>query len=253
VGFSVPAEAYDRFMGRYSSRLAPGFARFAGVDTGMRVIDVGCGPGALTTELVRLLGSTVVTAVDPSEPFVEAARERHPEVDVVRGAAEALPFQNGAFDAALAQLVVHFMSDPVAGIREMGRVTRDSGLVAACVWDHAGGRGPLSVFWDAAHALDPDAEDESLLPGAREGDLSRLFAEAGLHDVEETLLSVAVEHPTFEEWWEPFELGVGPAGGYTSRLDPERRATLRDACRARLSEPPFVLTAGAWAARGRRR
>jgi SAM-dependent methyltransferase len=253
VSFSVPAEAYDRFMGRYSRRLAPGFARFAGVEAGQRVLDVGCGPGALTTELVRLLGPAAVSAVDPSEPFVEAARERNPEVRVERAPAERLPFSDGDFDAALAQLVVHFMSDAVAGIGEMGRVTRADGFVAACVWDHAGGRGPLGAFWEAVHAIDPEAPDESHLAGAREGDLSRLFTEAGLHDVEETLLSVAVEHPTFEEWWEPFELGVGPAGGYTSRLDPQRREALREACRARLPAPPFVLTAAAWAARGRRR
>jgi len=253
VSFSVPAEAYDRFMGRYSRRLAPGFARFAGVEAGQRVLDVGCGPGALTTELVRLLGPAAVSAVDPSEPFVEAARERNPEVRVERAPAERLPFSDGDFDAALAQLVVHFMSDAVAGIGEMGRVTRADGFVAACVWDHAGGRGPLGAFWEAVHAIDPEASDESHLAGAREGDLSRLFTEAGLHDVEETLLSVAVEHPTFEEWWEPFELGVGPAGGYTSRLDPQRREALREACRARLPAPPFVLTAAAWAARGRRR
>jgi len=252
VGFSVPAEAYDRFMGRYSARLAPGFAAFAGVTTGQRVVDVGCGPGALTGELVRLLGPAAVTAVDPSVPFVEAARERNPEVRVERASAEALPFSDASFDIALAQLVVHFMSDPVAGIGEMGRVTLAGGTVAACVWDHAGGRGPLAAFWDAAHAVDPGAEDESHLPGAREGDLGRLFAAAGLQDVEELLLSATVEHPTFEEWWEPFELGVGPAGGYTSRLDPESRAALREACRARLPAPPFVLTVGAWAARGRR-
>ena len=253
MSFSVPAEAYDRFMGRYSSRLAPGFARFAGVEAGQRVLDVGCGPGALTTELVRLLGPGAVSAVDPSEPFVEAARERNPDVRVERAPAERLPFSDGDFDAALAQLVVHFMSDAVAGIGEMGRVTRADGFVAACVWDHAGGRGPLGTFWEAVHAIDPGAPDESHLAGAREGDLTRLFTEAGLHDVEETLLSVAVEHPTFEEWWEPFGLGVGPAGGYTSRLDPQRREALREACRARLPAPPFVLTAAAWAARGRRR
>jgi SAM-dependent methyltransferase len=253
VSFSVPAEAYDRFMGRYSRRLAPGFARFAGAEAGQRVLDVGCGPGALTTELVGIVGSAAVTAVDPSEPFVEAVRARNPEVRVERASAESLPFSDGDFDAAMAQLVVHFMTDPLAGIREMGRVTRSGGLVAACVWDHAGGRGPLAPFWDSVHAVDPDAPDESHLPGAREGDLSRLFTEAGLHDVEETLLSVAVEHPTFEEWWEPFELGVGPAGGYTSGLDAQRRETLREACRARLPAPPFVVTAGAWAARGSRR
>ena len=251
--FAVPAEAYDRFMGRYSSRLAPGFARFAGVESGQRVLDVGCGPGALTTELVRLLGAAAVSAVDPSEPFVEAARERNPEVHVERASAEKLPFGDGDFDAALAQLVVHFMSDPVGGIREMARVTRANGFVAACVWDHAGGRGPLGAFWDAVHELDPDAPDESELPGAREGHLTTIFTEAGLYDVDETLLSVDVEHPTFEEWWEPFELGVGPAGGYTKRLEPERRDALREACRARLAEPPFVLTAAAWAAKGRRR
>jgi SAM-dependent methyltransferase len=251
VSFAVPAEAYDRFMGRYSSRLAPGFARFAGVEAGQRVLDVGCGPGALTTELVRMLGPAAVSAVDPSEPFVEAARARNPDVRVERASAEKLPFGDGDFDAALAQLVVHFMPDPVVGIREMARVTRRDGLVAACVWDHAGGRGPLSSFWDAVHELDPDAPDESGLPGAREGHLTAIFTEAGLHDVDETLLSVAVEHPTFEEWWEPFELGVGPAGGYTKHLEPQRREALREACRARLAEPPFILTAAAWAARGR--
>ena len=253
MSFSVPAEAYDRFMGRYSTRLAPGFAAFAGVATGQRVVDVGCGPGALTTELVRLLEPSAVTAVDPSEPFVEAARERNPDVRVERASAENLPFSDGDFDAALAQLVVHFMTDPVAGIAEMGRVTRADGFVAACVWDHAGGRGPLAAFWEAVHEVDPAAEDESHLPGAREGDLRSLFAAAGLQEVEETLLSTTVEHPTFEEWWEPFELGVGPAGGYASRLDAEDRGALREACRARLPAAPFSLTVGAWAVRGRRR
>ena len=139
--FAVAADSYDRFMGRYSVLLAPQLAAFAGVAPGQRVLDVGCGPGALTTELVRLLGPDEVTAVDPSEPFVAAARERHPGVTVEQAAAEALPFADDSFDAALAQLVVHFMTDPVAGLQEMARVTRGGGLVAACVWDHGGGRG----------------------------------------------------------------------------------------------------------------
>ena len=250
MSFAVPAEAYDRFMGRYSSRLAPGFARFAGVDAGQRVLDVGCGPGALTTELVRLLGPAAVSAVDPSEPFVEAARERNPEVHVERASAERLPFGDGDFDAALAQLVVHFMSDPVGGISEMARVTRANGFVAACVWDHAGGRGPLGAFWDAVHELDPDAPDESELPGAREGHLTTIFTNAGLRDVEETLLSVAVEHPTFEEWWEPFTLGAGPAGRFVASLEPTSRARLREQCRKMVSEFPFTVRGKAWAARG---
>ena len=112
------------------------------------------------------------------------------------------------------------MADPVAGLAEMRRVTRPGGVVAACVWDHAGGRGPLSPFWQAAHELDPAVTGESELPGSRQADLTRLFEAAGLSDVEETALTVRVEHPTFEEWWEPFTLGVGPAGAYVAKLEP---------------------------------
>jgi SAM-dependent methyltransferase len=250
MSFTVAADAYDRFMGRYSVPLAPQFAEFAGVAAGQTVLDVGCGPGALTAELVRRLGPDAVSAVDPSEPFVAAARERHPGVSVQRASAEQLPFDDDAFDASLAQLVVHFMTDPVAGLREMARVTRKRGLVAACVWDHAGGRGPLSPFWEAAHELDAEVMDESQLAGAREGHLSELLEAAGLNDVEESVLSVDVEHTSFDEWWEPFTLGVGPAGAYAAGLDAERQAQLRALCGERLPAGRFVLTAYAWAARG---
>lgn len=237
-------------MGRYSSPLAPRFADFASVDAGQRVLDVGCGPGALTAELVKRLGPSAVEAVDPSEPFVAAARERHPGVSVQRAAAEELPFEGRTFDAALAQLVVHFMAHPVAGLREMARVTREGGVVAACVWDHAGGQGPLSLFWQAARELDPGVEGESQLVGTREGHLGQLFQAAGLHELDESALSVSVEHPSFEEWWEPFTLGVGPAGGYAAGLDAKRQTQLRELCREMLPAPPFMLTAVAWAARG---
>ena len=250
MSFEVAADAYDRFMGRYSTRLAPVFAEFANVEAGQRVLDVGCGPGALTSELVTRLGPAAVAAVDPSPPFVEAAQARHPEVHVERASAEQLPFPDHAFDAALAQLVVHFMTDPIAGLREMARVTSERGVVAACVWDHAGATGPLSAYWEAARELDSSVEGEFGLAGAREGHLSELFEEAGLDEIEETSLEVSVEHPTFEEWWEPFTLGVGPAGDYLAGLDPTRQAELRERCRARLPAAPFVLTARAWAARG---
>jgi ubiquinone/menaquinone biosynthesis C-methylase UbiE len=155
VSFAVTAAAYDRFMGKYSVQLGPQLADFASVCSGQRVIDIGCGPGALTSELIGRLGPTNVFAIDPSESFVTAIRERFPTVDVRLAAAEQLPFPDNAFDAALAQLVVHFMSDPIAGLKEMARVVRDDGVVAACVWDLAGQQGPLSVFWQAARELDP--------------------------------------------------------------------------------------------------
>ena len=248
--FAVAADSYDRFMGRYSVLLAPQLAALADIAAGQRVLDVGCGPGALTTELVRLVGATRVTAVDPSEPFVAAVRERHPGVTVEQAAAERLPFPDDAFDAALAQLVVHFMTDPIAGLQELARVTRTGGVVAACVWDYAGGTSPLSTFWDAARELDPDVDDESGLPGARSGHLAELFEAAGLREVEEASLEVSIEHPTFEDWWEPYTFGVGPAGAFAAGLDAERQAELRELCRTRLPEAPFVLTASAWAARG---
>ena len=200
-----------RFMGRYSEPLAAQFADLAGVRQGQQVLDVGCGPGALTAELVRRTGADAVSAVEPSASFAAAARKRLPEVDVRLAAAEQLPFPDTAFDAALAQLVVHFMADPVAGLREMGRVTRPGGVVAACVWDHAGGRGPLSAFWSAVRELDPTADDESDLAGVREGHLAQLFAQAGLDGTQVTMLTVRARYSGFEQWWEPFTLGVGPA------------------------------------------
>ena len=251
MSFEVEAGAYDRFMGRYSHLLAPQLADLAEVVAGQRVLDVGCGPGALTAELARRLGPAAVAAVDPSETFVAAVQERYPGVDARRCSAEQMPFDDGTFDAALAQLVVHFMADPVGGLREMARVTRTGGVVAACVWDHAGGGGPLAVFWHAAHDLDPGVVDESQLAGVHEGDLARLLDAAGLREVEATVLSVSVEHPSFEEWWEPFTLGVGPAGSFAAGLEPALQTELRERCRRLLPPAPFVVTARAWAARGR--
>jgi SAM-dependent methyltransferase len=248
--FEVAADTYDRFMGRYSVLLSSQLADLAGVRAGQRALDVGCGPGALTAELVGRLGAAAVAAVDPSEPFVASARARHPGVDVQRASAERLPFADGAFDASLAQLVVHFMPDPAAGLVEMARVTRPGGVVAACVWDHGGEHGPLRVFWQSAREIDPGADDESDLPGTREGHLAELFEAAGLREIEATALTVSREHPSFEEWWEPFTRSVGPAGSFVAGLDPERRVELRERCRARLPAAPFAIAAKAWAARG---
>ena len=250
MSFEVSADAYLRFMGRYSEPLAARFADLAGVRPGQRVLDVGCGPGALTAELVSRAGADAVSAVEPSASFAAAARERLPGVDIRQSAAEQLPFPDHAFDATLAQLVVHFMTDPVTGLRKMGRVTRPGGVVAACVWDHAGGRGPLTAFWSAVRDLDPAADDESGLAGVREGALAGLLAQAGLDGIQATALTVRVRHASFERWWEPFTLGVGPAGAYLASLDADRQEALRERCRDLLPAGPVEVSATAWAATG---
>ena len=248
--FEVGADAYDRFMGRFSVRLASSMVDLAEVRPGQRALDVGCGPGALTAELVRRLGPAAVSAVDPSASFVAAARARYPGVDVRRASAEALPFADATFDATLAQLVVHFLADPVAGLREMARVTRPGGVVAACVWDHAGGRGPLGLFWQVARELDPIVTDEGELPGTREGHLVELFEGAGLDDVRGTTLDADLEFADFDSWWGPFTLAAGPAGTFLAGLDAEGRTALEAGLRARLHRGPFTVPARAWAARG---
>lgn len=247
MSFAVSAESYDRFMGRFVVPLAPVFADFTGIRPGMRVADIGCGTGALTTELVAGLGSDAVSAVDPSIAMVMAGRERHPGVEVKKAAAEHLPFDDDCVDAAVAQLVVHFMSDPVVGLREMARVTKGGGVVAACVWDREWGAS--SVLWEAAIALDPAAAGEADRPGTRQGDLGRLFREAGMTPNADTALRVSCQFATFEEWWEPFTLGVGSAGGYVASLGQADREMLMEQCRCLLPTGPFVLTPQVWAVR----
>ncbi|MEO7132123.1 MAG: class I SAM-dependent methyltransferase [Dermatophilaceae bacterium] len=249
--FDVPGDGYNRFMGRYSEPLAERFSDWVGVRAGDRVLHVGCGPGALTTRLVVRVGIDAVAAVDPSAPFRAAVSARLPGLDVRAATAEHLPFADDSFDHALAQLVVHFMPDPIAGIVEMRRVTRAGGTVATCVWDLFGARGPISPLWTIAAEIDPAATGEAHLPGVRQGDLVRLGEAAGLTRVEETELPVTVTHPSFDEWWEPYLLGVGPAGAYVAGLDATRRDRLRTECLARLGPGPFDVTAVAWAMRGR--
>lgn len=246
VSFNVTADAYTRFMGRFSEPLAVQFVERAGVRPGQQALDVGCGPGALTAQLVHRLGPDAVVAIDPSAPFLAAIRARFPAVEVRCGAAEHLPFPDDRVDLALAQLVVHFMADPVQGLREMSRVTRPGGFVAACVWDHAGGDGPLATFWRAVRDLDPEARDEAELAGSREGRLAELFAAAGLQSIQPSTLNVTVRLETFAEWWEPFTLGVGPAGDYVTQLDEARRGDLRARCAEVLPPAPFEVAASAW-------
>ncbi|MEO6504386.1 MAG: class I SAM-dependent methyltransferase, partial [Jatrophihabitantaceae bacterium] len=192
-----------------------------------------------------------VTAVDPSTSFVAAVRRRLPDVDVQQARAERLPFADEAFDLVLAQLVVHFMDDPEAGIAEMARVTRPGGVVAACVWDHAGGLGPLTVLWRAVRDLDPSVRDESGMPGVRAGHLVELFQNAGLHPVAQGTLTVSASFADVDAWWRPFTLGVGPAGAYVATLDPDHRESLRARCAELLPQAPFTVEATAWTAMAR--
>jgi SAM-dependent methyltransferase len=253
VSFEVAGDAYDRFMGRWSRPLAAEFVELADARPGRRALDVGCGPGALTAELVDRLGQEAVAAADPSAAFVHALHERFPRVDARSASAEHLPWPDAGFDVAAAQLVVHFMTDPVAGLAEMARVVRPGGIVTACVWDHAGSGGPLADFWRAVHDLDPEAVGESELPGTAEGQLERLATAAGLRDVEGGRLSVSLHVDRFQDWWEPFTLGVGPAGDYVAGLDRSARERLLAHYAEVLPVAPFTLDAVAWTVRARRR
>lgn len=236
--FGMDGAAYDSFMGRYSTVLARVFADAAGVTPGDRAVDVGCGPGALTTVLVERLGADAVAACDPSPSFLAACVERHPGVRVEPGRAESIPFESGEFDRALAQLVLHFVSEPEAAAREMARVVRPGGTVAACVWDFADGMELLRAFWDAALAIDQEAPDESrTLRFGRPGEIAELFADVGFDDIEESTLHVSSTYTSFDELWQGVLGGVGPAGAYCISLPGARRRELRAALFERLGSP----------------
>ena len=249
--FSAPAEHYDRFMGRYLPTLAPALIEAAGVPSDSRVVDVGCGTGLLAAELAERVGAANVAAIDPAPRFVAACRERVQEGDIREGVAEELPWSDGEFDVALSSLVVAFMSDPDQGLREMARVTRPGGTVAACMWDIAGGgMTMLKTFWTAAREVDPSVEGERKLAGSQEGDIAERLGRAGLENVEEGTLSARADYTSFDDFWDPFTSGVGPAGQYLASRDPGQQDAVREACRAQLPEGAFSLDARAWFARG---
>ncbi|MGA4507943.1 class I SAM-dependent methyltransferase [Propionibacteriaceae bacterium G1746] len=254
--FQVSGGAYNSFMGRYSKPLSPLFADFAGVphSGGLTALDVGCGPGALTTELVARLGAEHVTAIDPSPGFVAECRAAHPAAVVHQASADSIPLADDTVDVALSQLVFHFIPDPESAVREQSRVVRPGGMIAACVWDYQAGMQLLRSFWDAALSLNPDAPQEArvLVLGAP-GELTGLFSACGLVDVHEDVLRVASDYSSFDELWGTFLAGVGPAGAHTRALGDDDRSALRAALFDRLGRPEggFTLTAAARAARGR--
>lgn len=252
--FAATADAYDAFMGRYSQPLAVAFADAAGVAPGQTALDVGCGPGALTGELVARLGAPAVAACDPSASFVAECAARNPGVEVRVAPAEALPFEDARFDIALAQLVLHFVGDPATAAGELRRVVRPGGTIAACVWDFHEEMEMLRLFWDAALAVVPDAPDEArTLRFGLAGDLAGLFDASGLSDVTETALRVQSSYEDFEELWAGFQAGIGPAGAFCTSLPDEPREALRRELFDRLGAPAstFTLDAVARCATGR--
>ena len=247
-------DSYDRFIGRYSMPLAVALADAAGVASGMRAIDVGCGPGALTTALAARLGPGSVGAVDPSEAFTEACAQRNAGVDVRLGPAESLPFPDGSFDAALMQLVLNFVDSPRASVAEARRVLRPGGIIAACVWDDDGGVRMLRLFWEAAAAVDPSASTENkVMRFGHDGEIGDLFREAGLTDVKTGSLKVRTTYANFDDLWDPFVEWAGPVGQFCRSLAPDRLTAIREELRMRVDAPTgsFTLPACAWYATGR--
>ena len=249
--FEVAAEGYDRLMGRYLPTLGPAFADAAGVASGERVLDVGCGPGGLTTVLAGRVGPGSVAAIDPSPPFVAACRQRNPGVDVREGVAEDLPFDDGAFDASLASLVVGFMTDPLAGVTEMLRVTRPGGRVALSFWQ-LDAMPLLQTFWRAVGNLGGPGDGEGSRFGRRSGDLVGLLEQAGATEVVGSRLSCTATYADVDDWWSSFTGGAGPVGAYAQSLAPEQQTRVRDEADRLLDRPrgPFALEAFAWCAVG---
>ncbi len=245
--FVSPAQHYDRFMGRYTIPLARALADEVAVGEGMRVLDVGCGPGGLTAELAKRVGVENVAAIDPAEQFVSSCLERNPGADVRQGVAEELPWEDDAFNASLSCLVIAFMSDADAGLRQMARVTRPGGRVGVCMWDIAGGgMTMLRMFWSAIKTVRPEVEDERTRAGTSEGDIAERLERAGLHDVAGGALEVSVDYSDFEDFWQPLTLAVGPAGQAFAKLGEADQAVVREAIRGELPEGPFTLDARSW-------
>jgi SAM-dependent methyltransferase len=252
--FAVPAEAYARFIGRYSREIAPRFLAFAETEAlpAGPVLDVGCGPGSLTAGLAERFGAGAVAAVDVSEPFVAACRQRVPGADVRLASADALPFDDGAFAAVLSQLVLSFLPDADRSVAEMTRVARPGGTVAACTFE-ANGFAVARTFWDAALRFDPSAPDDARLPLRRTVELIALWSRAGLRDIRSTEFEVEAQYDDFDDFWSPFAHGIGPAASFLVAQPEERRSAIRDACFELLGRPArgFTLPARVLAIRGR--
>lgn len=252
------ADAYEQFMGRWSRMLAPLLVRFAAVSDGDVLLDVGSGTGALTGAIASAAPRARITGIDPSEAYIAFAQKNtsNAAIHFEVGDAQQLRFGDATFDRTLSLLVLNFIPDPAKALREMRRVTRHSGTIAAAVWDYGDGMEMLREFWSVAVALEPanDKSDERHMPLCRRGELAALWRQAGLRDVVEEPLVIETRFTSFDDYWMPFTLGQGPAGAYVARLSSDQREALRLRLRERLlvggPDRPIVLRARAWAVKG---
>lgn len=256
ASFRGPAAAYDRHIGRYSRALAQALISRAGIRPGQRVLDVGCGPGALSAELAALVGPERVAAVDTSPEYLAACRDRTPGVDARVAAGESLPFEAASFDAVLSQLVLNFLSDAPAAMREMSRVTRPGGTVGAAVWDYAGGMLLLRAYWDAASEIDEQArafDEGQRMRYCAPAQLADLFTGAHLSDVRTAPLDVSAHYEDFDDLWAPLVAGGGPAGAHARSLSAEEQESVRERMFELLGSPSgaFDLAARAWSVTAR--
>jgi len=250
-------DPYERYVGRWSRRVAPRFLSWLGLPSGRRWLDVGCGTGALCASIADQCAPALLSGVEPSEGFLSAARQHLGANATLRsGNAAAIPFEEHSFDAVVSGLVLNFVPDPRAALAEMTRVTRSGGTVAAYVWDYAGGMQLMRIFWDAAVALDPASarlDEGPRFPLCHPDALAQLFSGAGLRNVATAALEVPTPFESFDDYWQPFLGGQGPAPAYAMSLDETSRSLLRERLRERLPARPdgsIPLSARAWAVRG---
>jgi SAM-dependent methyltransferase len=252
------AQAYERFMGRWSRGLAPLLVRFAGVRDGDTVLDVGSGTGALAAAVAKIAPSSRIVGIDPAAPYVTVAQSQQGSalIGFEVGDAQHMRFATATFDRTLSLLVVNFIPDARKALGEMTRVTKSKGTVAAAVWDYGEGMEMLRAFWDEAVALQPAvaAKDERNMPFCRRGELAALWREQGLKDVVEEGLTIETRFASFDDFWGPFLEKQGPAGAYTAALAPSDREALRLRLRRRLlgagADQAILMHARAWAVRG---
>jgi len=251
-------DAYERFMGRWSRKIAVPFVQFAKVESGDVILDVGSGTGAVTSAVAAVSPSSRIVGIDPSSGFVEFARAHHPGAFIrfEVGDAQQLQFADRSFTRALSLLNLNFIPDPGKALQEMSRVTQPGGTVAAAVWDYGQGMEMLRAFWDEAVALnrDADARDERHMPLSAEGELAALFRKQGLQEIVNEALTVETRFSSFDDYWLPFLDRQGPAGAYAASLRAGDAEQLRLRLRRRLlgdgPDAPIVLRARAWAVRG---